>query len=80
MVNQPAAYVQHLCTPLTYVSLYNPRTQSWPEHFAWSGDGILILGLTAIGRATVNALRLNNVDIVAARHLWVSVGWHPPEE
>lgn len=62
------------------VPLYNPRRQSWREHFAWSGDGTLIVGLTSCGRVTVAALRLNNADIVAARHLWVSVNWHPPED
>ena len=62
------------------VSLFNPRKQSWHEHFAWSGDGTLIIGLTPCGRATIVALRLNNDDIVAARLLWVSAGWHPPED
>ncbi|MCX6031063.1 MAG: HNH endonuclease [Chloroflexi bacterium] len=61
------------------VSLFNPRRQSWNEHFAWSGDGARIIGLTSCGRATVNALQLNNDDIVAARLIWVAVGWHPPQ-
>lgn len=34
------------------VRLFNPRWQVWREHFAWSADGILILGITACGRAT----------------------------
>lgn len=46
------------------VSLFNPRTQVWNEHFRWSPDGTLILGLTPIGRATVDTLRLNN-DLAA---------------
>jgi len=62
------------------VSLFNPRQQSWREHFAWSGDGTRIIGLTPCGRVTVLALKLNNDDIVSARRLWVSVGWHPPVE
>jgi hypothetical protein len=62
------------------VPLFNPRRQLWREHFAWSGDGTLILGVTPCGRATVIALQLNNVDIVAARQLWVAAGWHPPPE
>lgn len=60
------------------VPLFNPRTQSWREHFIWSGDGAILIGLTPCGRATIVALNLNNPDIVAARQLWVSVGWHPP--
>ena len=60
------------------VPLYNPRQQSWAEHFAWSEDGTQIIGLTSIGRATVAAFRMNNPVSVRARKLWVSVGWHPP--
>lgn len=60
------------------VPLFNPRTESWAEHFQWSGDGTLVIGLTAVGRATVQALRLNNPEIVPARRIWVSIGWHPP--
>ncbi|MBI3914503.1 MAG: HNH endonuclease [Chloroflexi bacterium] len=66
-------------TSLVY-PLFNPRTQSWSVHFAWSRDGTEIVGLTAIGRATVAALRLNNSEIVGARILWVQAGWHPPIE
>ncbi len=62
------------------VPLFNPRQQSWNEHFTWSGDGTVIIGLTPCGRTTVAALKLNNADIVAARQLWVAVGWHPPPE
>jgi len=61
-------------------ALFNPRTQSWSVHFAWSRDGTEIIGLTTNGRATVIALRLNNPEIVVARALWVQVGWHPPKD
>lgn len=60
------------------VLLFNPRAQKWLDHFAWSEDGALILGLTPCGRATVDALRLNNEYIVPARKQWIRVGWHPP--
>ncbi|MBI3979973.1 MAG: HNH endonuclease [Chloroflexi bacterium] len=60
--------------------IFNPRTQVWTDHFRWSDDGTLIVGLTAVGRATVLALRLNNEFIVLARRLWVLAGWHPPTE
>ena len=63
-----------------HVPLFHPRQQRWTVHFTWSGDGTQIIGRTPSGRATVLALRMNNADIVAARHLWVSVGWHPPTE
>ncbi len=61
------------------VPLFNPRIQSWSEHFRWSTDGLMIIGLTPVGRATVIALKLNHEHIVESRRLWVSVGWHPPK-
>ena len=60
------------------VSLFNPRQQTWSEHFAWSEDGTEIIGLTACGRVTVIALRLNNNLAVTVRRNWVQAGWHPP--
>lgn len=62
------------------VDLYNPRTQFWLDHFRWSDDGLLIVGLTAVGRATVVALDLNRPHQVVARQRWVVVGWHPPSD
>jgi hypothetical protein len=61
------------------VSLFNPRTQNWFEHFKWSDNGEVVLSLTAIGRATVSALNMNRANFITARKFWVSVGWHPPE-
>jgi len=60
------------------VSLFNPRLQVWKEHFAWANGATHIIGLTASGRATVIALRMNNEYIVASRNLWVAMNWHPP--
>jgi len=60
--------------------LFNPRTQVWTEHFAWSADGTQIIGLTAVGRATVVALHMNDALRVTVRRRWVSVGWHPPKD
>jgi len=62
------------------VPLFNPRTQAWVEHFVWSEDGTKIVGHTACGRATIEALRLNRELAVLARRRWVSVGWHPPSD
>lgn len=64
----------------TKASLFNPRIERWAEHFRWSDDGSEIIGLTASGRATVEALRLNNQFIVLARRQWALAGWHPPQE
>lgn len=60
------------------VPLFNPRLQLWREHFSWSADGLTIVGLTPVGRATVLALRLNNEYILVARQFWVLAGRWPP--
>lgn len=72
----------HATDPILQIetSLFNPRTQIWSEHFAWSDDGTQILGLTPIGRATVVALQLNLPFRTHSRQRWVSVGWHPPRD
>ncbi|MFZ1463284.1 MAG: HNH endonuclease [Anaerolineae bacterium] len=59
--------------------LFNPRADHWSMHFEWTDRGAMIRGKTAVGRATVQALDLNHPDVVAARSLWASVGWHPPK-
>src|SRR5690606_25016532 len=59
-------------------ALFNPRKQKWSDHFMWSEDGSMIIGLTPTGRATVDALQLNNPIAIIVRLEWVSAGWHPP--
>lgn len=61
------------------VPLFHPRRQQWRDHFAWDAAGVRIEGLTAIGRVTVMALKMNNEVILHARQNWVSAGWHPPD-
>jgi 5-methylcytosine-specific restriction endonuclease McrA len=64
--------------------LFNPRQQAWANHFIWTADGIKILGITAIGRATCDRLDVNDNryrgerSITEARYLWEKAGWHPP--
>ena len=60
------------------VPLFNPRAQTWSEHFTWNGDSTRILGLTEIGRATVSRLGMNRDKIVQSRRRWVEAGAHPP--
>lgn len=61
------------------VPLYHPVRQTWGEHFVWSDDGARVLGLTPVGRATVEALRMNRLAIVRLRRHWAVLGLHPPE-
>lgn len=60
--------------------LFNPRLQSWNEHFRWSDDLGTILGATPVGRSTVAALKMNQPRIVQIRLLWASLGLHPPAQ
>ena len=39
-----------------------------------------ISGITSVGRATIEALQMNNEYVVEARRFWVFAGWHPPLE
>ena len=82
MCNNFKGVQTHALDPLSgrRAQLFHPRTQRWSRHFAWNDDGTLIEGRTKTGRATVNALQLNNVIAVIVRRAWVSVGWHPPVE
>jgi hypothetical protein len=52
--------------------LFHPRQHRWAEHFAW--DGTVIVGLTPIGRATVELLAMNNWDRVEIRENLQSLG------
>jgi len=60
------------------VSLYSPRRDEWRLHFAWSGDGLRIVGITATGRATVLVLDLNRERVINIRSADRTVGRHPP--
>ena len=62
------------------IALFHPRRQQWADHFAWAGDRVTIVGLTAVGRATIAALHLNNQWLVQARRLWIAIGLQPPLE
>lgn len=60
------------------VPLYNPRKDQWQSHFVWSDDYTLLLGITPIGRATVDALQINRSGVVNLRRILYQVGEHPP--
>lgn len=71
----------HAVDPTTCqsVPLFNPRTQRWDEHFIWSHDRLRVIALTAIGRATVDVLKLNRERVQRIREADVAVGRHPPQ-
>ena len=57
------------------VRLYNPRRDSWYEHFEW--EGAHVVGLTPVARATIEALDLNRPLILAIREEETALGRHP---
>src|SRR6266849_3880613 len=62
------------------VPLFNPRQQRWSDHFEWIEDGSQVLGKTAVGRATVQRLKMNVDRVVTARKIWIKAGEHPPAD
>jgi hypothetical protein len=67
---------QH-CTSLPHelVPLFNPRTDIWPDHFEWNGP--TIVGKTAIGRATIDVLNINDTLRVEHRRLLIQTDQFP---
>ena len=62
----------------TNAPLYHPRQQVWQDHFGWSEDCLKIIGLTAIGGATIDALKMNRPGLINMRQLLMMAGLHPP--
>ncbi len=60
------------------VPLFNPRKDIWEMHFQWSADNLKMIGITAIGRATINTLHLNRENVVNLRILTSMTNEHPP--
>lgn len=59
------------------VPLFNSRRADWQEHFRW--EGLRVVGRTASGRATVDALRMNRPMILAIRFEEAVLGRLPDE-
>ena len=58
--------------------LFHPRRDHWDEHFRWSDDYTLIIGITPTGRTTVELLQLNREGVVNLRRALRAIGAHPP--
>ena len=59
------------------VPLFNPRIDVWSNHFRWNNDFSVIIGLTPVGRATVQRLQMNRKGLVNLRIVLRTVGKHP---
>jgi hypothetical protein len=58
--------------------LFNPRRHKWARHFRW--DGPYLVGLTAVGRVTVDVLAMNDPEAVEVRETLIEEGLFPPAE
>ena len=73
--NRFKAVRKNTIDPVTEIStpFFNPQLQVWNEHFAWNEDASEIVGLTDIGRVTIEALKMNRVQLVRVRKIWVKL-------
>jgi hypothetical protein len=58
------------------VALFHPRRQKWSRHFRWAGS--MLIGRTAIGRASVAVLSINHPDALVVRDSLIAEGVFPP--
>jgi 5-methylcytosine-specific restriction endonuclease McrA len=54
------------------VPLFNPRADSWDDHFLW--EGAFLRGRTPVAAATIEMLRINQPDRVDHRRLLMQLG------
>jgi HNH endonuclease len=59
------------------VSLFHPHNDVWSEHFVWNEDASLLVGLTPVGRATIEKLQLNRAGVVNLRRVLFALRLHP---
>lgn len=45
--------------------LFNPRLDSWADHFGW--DGARLVGRTPVGRTTIEVLQMNHEEAIEDR-------------
>jgi hypothetical protein len=61
----------------TVVRLLDPRTDNWQDHLRIELGTGSIIGITPVGRATVNQLNMNTPTQQAARLHWMRLGLFP---
>ena len=55
----------------TTVRLLDPRRDHWDDHFHVDADKGLIIGITPVGRATVERLKMNSSTQRTAPFQWI---------
>jgi hypothetical protein len=58
-------------------ALFNPRRHKWSRHFLW--EGACLVGRTAIGRVTIDVLKINDPFRVELREELLEEGVFRPE-
>lgn len=58
--------------------LYHPRNDNWKDHFKRNDNYTIIIGLTSIGRGTIQTLKLNRFRLINQRLIFREAGLHPP--
>lgn len=61
------------------VPLFHPQRDQWAAHFSWTVEHTEIAASTPVGRATVAALKMNRLQMIRVRRMWVALGEHPPD-
>jgi hypothetical protein len=60
------------------VPLYHPRQDIWELHFRWDESFTHLVGISAIGRASIERMVLNRPGLVNLRRVLVAADEHPP--
>lgn len=60
-----------------FTPFYNPRTDSWLDHFELAPDGVRIVPLSDIGSATVRILGFNLPERLEERAMLRAIGRYP---
>lgn len=58
--------------------LFHPRRDRWADHFRWRGPRLI--GLTPVGRVTINVLAINHRNAVNVRRELIADGGFPPAD
>lgn len=61
------------------VPLFHPRQMNWGEHFTWNEDATQMLGITSIGRATIELFQTNREGVTNMRRVLIIMNEHPPD-
>jgi hypothetical protein len=61
----------------TEVRFFHPREDRWNEHFQVDTNSGKIIGISSVGKVTVEFLEMNSSSQVAARQLWIRLDLFP---